>query len=194
MKAESQLPVIVGISGASGAVYAIRLLEILRELDVESHLVMSKAAELAIALETDMDAKAVRALAYANHKLSDVGAQIASGSFRTRGMVLIPCSVRTWSEVATGVTSSLLTRAADVTLKEKRPLVVMARETPLHVGHLRSLTQLAEMGATIMPPLPAFYLKPKSISEMVDHTIARVLDCLGLDWPDAARWDGPGSN
>lgn len=194
MKAEQNLPVIVGVSGASGAVYAIRLLQILQELDVQSHLVMSKAAELAISLETDMDAKAVRALAHTNHKLADVGAQIASGSFRTRGMVLAPCSVRTWSEVATGVTSSLLTRAADVTLKEKRPLVVLARETPLHVGHLRSLTQLAEMGATIMPPLPAFYLKPETIAEMVDHTLARVLDCLGLDWQGAVRWQGPESS
>ncbi|VAV89152.1 Flavin prenyltransferase UbiX [hydrothermal vent metagenome] len=183
------LPIIIGVSGASGSVFAIRLLEILRELGVPTHLVMSKAAELALSLETNYSAKQVKALADHVYKVHDVGAAIASGSFLVRGMIIAPCSVRTWSEIATGVTSSLLTRAADVTLKENRRLVLMVRESPLHLGHLRSLTQLAEMGAVIAPPVPAFYLKPENLTEMVDQTLDRVLDQFGLARNTVKRWE-----
>ncbi len=188
MNEPNSLPIIIGVSGASGSIYAVRLLEMLREMNVPTHLVMSKAAELALSLETKYSAAQVKALAAHVYKVADVGAAIASGSFVTRGMIIAPCSVRTWSEIATGVTSSLLTRAADVVLKENRKLVIMARETPLHVGHLRSLTALAEMGAVIAPPLPAFYLKPKSIDEMVDQTLDRVLDQFGLARDGVPRW------
>jgi len=184
----SNLPIVIGVSGASGSIFAVRLLQILRELNVPTHLVMSKAAELALSMETDLSAGEVKSLADAVYKVADVGAAIASGSFLTRGMVIAPCSVRTWSEIATGVTSSLLTRAADVTLKEQRKLLLMIRETPLHLGHLRSLTALAEMGAIIAPPVPAFYLKPQNIEEMVDHTLDRVLDSFGLARKDVKRW------
>ncbi|MBL4596951.1 MAG: UbiX family flavin prenyltransferase [Robiginitomaculum sp.] len=187
-KSLHSLPIVIGVSGASGSVFAIRLLQILAELDVPTHLVMSKAAELALSYETDYRAADVKALANTVYKVQDVGAAISSGSFQTQGMIIAPCSVRTWSEIATGVTSSLLTRAADVTLKEKRPLVLMVRETPLHVGHLRSLTALAEMGATIAPPVPAFYLKPQNLEEMVDQTLIRVLDSFGLAPITAKRW------
>ncbi len=189
MNDQQNLPIIIGVSGASGSVFAVRLLQILRELEVPTHLVMSKAAELALSLETDFSAAQVKALADTVYKVADVGAAIASGSFRTQGMVIAPCSVRTWSEIATGVTSSLLTRAADVVLKEQRKLVLMVRETPLHLGHLRSLTQLSEMGAVIAPPVPAFYLKPQTIDEMVDQTLDRVLDQFNLARPDVKRWD-----
>jgi 4-hydroxy-3-polyprenylbenzoate decarboxylase len=189
MTRQTSLPIIIGVSGASGSIYAVRLLQILRELGVPTHLIMSKAAELALSLETDYSAKQIKAMADRVYKVGDVGASIASGSFLTRGMILAPCSVRTWSEIASGVTSSLLTRAADVVLKERRTLVVMARETPLHLGHLRSLTQLAEMGAVIAPPVPAFYLKPQNIEEMVDQTLARVLDQFGLAANETKRWD-----
>lgn len=185
---DQNLPIVIGVSGASGSVYAIRLLQNLRELEVPSHLVMSKAAELALSLETDFTAAEVKDLATEVHKIADVGASIASGSFLSRGMVIAPCSVRTWSEIATGVTSSLLTRAADVTLKERRTLVLMVRETPLHLGHLRSLTALAEIGAIIAPPVPAFYLKPQNIEEMVDQTLDRVLDSFGLARNEVKRW------
>ncbi|MCF6292987.1 MAG: UbiX family flavin prenyltransferase [Robiginitomaculum sp.] len=184
----SNLPIVIGVSGASGSIFAVRLLQILRELNVPTHLVMSKAAELALSMETDLSAGEVKSLADVVYKVADVGATIASGSFLTRGMVIAPCSVRTWSEIATGVTSSLLTRAADVTLKEQRKLLLMVRETPLHLGHLRSLTALAEMGAIIAPPVPAFYLKPRNIEEIVDHTLDRVLDNFGLARKDVKRW------
>lgn len=182
--------VVVGISGASGAVYGVRTLEALKELDIESHLVVSRAGLMTLAQETDLTPDDLAARADVTHKLADVGASIASGSFRTLGMIIAPCSVRTFSEIATGVTSSLLTRAADVTLKERRPLVLMVRETPLHLGHLRSLTALAEMGATIAPPLPAFYARPDSIDQMIDQSVGRALDQLGLDWPQTRRWQG----
>src|ERR1700743_48486 len=181
---------VVGISGASGAAYGIRLLEALKELNVESHLVMSKPGEMTIGYETDITPKQVAAKADAVYAINDIAAPIASGSFRTKGMIIAPCSVRTWSEIATGVTTNLLTRAADVTLKERRPLVLMVRETPLHVGHLRALTQLAEMGAIILPPLPAFYAEPHKISDFVDQVVGRALDLLGQDWPKQTRWNG----
>lgn len=180
--------VVVGISGASGAVYGVRLLDALSELGVESHLVVSKAAALTLSDETGLSVADVNGRASVVHKAGDIGASIASGSFKALGMVVAPCSVRSMSEIATGVTSSLLTRAADVTLKERRPLVLMVRETPLHLGHLRTLTALAEMGAIIAPPLPAFYAAPQSLDDLVDQSVGRVLDILGLDWARTRRW------
>jgi len=179
---------IVGISGASGVVYGLRALDACRELGVESHLVMSRAAAQTLATETDLSVADVNARADVVHKVADIGASIASGSFRTLGMIVAPCSVRTMSEIASGVTSSLLTRAADVTLKERRPLVLMVRETPLHLGHLRTLVKLAEMGAVIAPPLPAFYAKPASLEAMVDQSVGRALDLFGLSWTPVKRW------
>ena len=179
---------VVGISGASGVVYGLRALDACRELGVESHLVMSKSAVLTLSQETGFSAAQVNAKADIVHRVGDVGAAIASGSYRTLGMIVAPCSVRTMSEIATGVTASLLTRAADVTLKERRPLVLMVRETPLHLGHLRTMTKLAEMGAVIAPPLPAFYAKPTSIAEMVDQSVGRALDLFGLSWRPVKRW------
>ncbi|MEW6017710.1 MAG: UbiX family flavin prenyltransferase [Pseudomonadota bacterium] len=179
---------VVGISGASGAAYGLRALAACRELGVESHLVMSKAAALTLAQETTLTPADVQAMADMTYRSGDVGAAISSGSFRTLGMLIAPCSVRTMSEIATGVTASLLTRAADVTLKERRPLVVMVRETPLHLGHLRTMVKLAEMGAVIAPPLPAFYAKPQSLEEMVDQSVGRALDLFGLSWAPVKRW------
>jgi 4-hydroxy-3-polyprenylbenzoate decarboxylase len=183
--------IIVGMSGASGAVYGVRLLQVLKGLPVETHLVMSRAAEMTLAAETDFKPKDVRALADAVHAIGDVGAPIASGSFRTMGMIVAPCSVHSMAEIASGATSNLLTRAADVALKERRRLVLMLRETPLHSGHLRNLLALSEMGAVIAPPVPAFYAKPASIAEMVDHSIGRVLDLFGLETGLVRRWGEP---
>jgi flavin prenyltransferase len=179
---------IVGISGASGAIYGLRLLQTLRELKIETHLVISKAAEMTIAYETEMKPSALKEMADFAYPPGDLGAPIASGSFPAIGMVVAPCSVRSMAEIATGVTSSLLTRAADVTLKERRRLVLMLRETPLHSGHLRNLLTLSDMGAIIAPPVPAFYARPQSIEEMVDHSIGRVLDLFGLDSGRVKRW------
>ena len=179
---------VIGLSGASGVAYGIRALEALGELGIESHLVMTKPAQLTIGYETDLTPKQVAAKADHVHRIEDIAAPIASGSFRTRGMIVAPCSVRTMSEIATGVTTSLLTRAADVMLKERRLLVLMVRETPLHLGHLRSMTALAEMGAIILPPVPAFYAEPKTLSDLVDQMVGRALDLLGYEWPDTRRW------
>ena len=179
---------VVGISGASGVVYGLRALDACRDLGVESHLVMSKAAVLTLAQETSLSIAEVNAKADVVHKVADIGAAIASGSFKTLGMLVAPCSVRTMSEVATGVTSSLLSRAADVVLKERRPLVLMVRETPLHLGHLRTLVKLAEMGAVIAPPLPAFYAQPATLEAMVDQSVGRALDLFGLSWTPVKRW------
>jgi flavin prenyltransferase len=179
---------VVGITGASGVVYGLRALDACRDLGVESHLVLSKSAALTLSQETELSVADVNARADVVHRAADIGASIASGSFRTLGMIIAPCSVRTMSEVATGVTSSLLSRAADVTLKERRPLVLMVRETPLHLGHLRTLTKLSEMGAIIAPPLPAFYAKPVSIAEMVDQSVGRALDLFDLSWRPVKRW------
>jgi 4-hydroxy-3-polyprenylbenzoate decarboxylase len=179
---------VVGISGASGVVYGLRALDACRELGVESHLVLSKSAALTLAQETGFSVGEVNEKADVVHRVGDIGAAIASGSYRTLGMIVAPCSVRTMSEIATGVTASLLTRAADVTLKERRPLVLMVRETPLHLGHLRTMTKLAEMGAVIAPPLPAFYAKPQSIAEMVDQSVGRAFDLFGLSWRPVKRW------
>lgn len=179
---------VVGLSGASGVAYGIRLLDALAELGVESHLVMSKAAEMTIGYETALRPKDVAAKADRTYAVSDIAAPIASGSFKTEGMIIAPCSVRTMSEISTGVTSSLLTRSADVTLKERRPLILVVRESPLHLGHLRTLTNLAEMGAIILPPVPAFYAAPHTISDIVDQMVGRMLDILGYDWPKVRRW------
>ena len=183
-----QVPLVVGISGASGVVYGLRALDACRELGVETHLVISRSAALTLAQETELALSEVQAKATVVHRVADIGASISSGSFRTMGMIVAPCSVRSMSEIATGVTSSLLTRAADVTLKERRPLVLMVRETPLHLGHLRTLVRLAEMGAIIAPPLPAFYTKPQSLEEMVDQSVGRALDLFGLTWKPVRRW------
>lgn len=169
-------------------VYGVRTLDACRELGVESHLVVSRSAVLTLQQETGQSVAELNERADFVHRVSDIGAAIASGSFRTLGMVIAPCSVRTMSEIATGVTSSLLTRAADVTLKERRTLVLMVRETPLHLGHLRTMTKLAEMGAVIAPPLPAFYAKPASIAEMVDQSVGRALDLFDLSWRPVKRW------
>jgi 4-hydroxy-3-polyprenylbenzoate decarboxylase len=179
---------IVGISGASGVAYGVRLLEALRTLNVESHLVLTRSAELTLAYESELSPNQVKALAFASYAPGDVGAPLASGSFRTMGMIVAPCSIRSMSEIATGVTSSLLTRAADVCLKERRRLVLMVRETPLHLGHLRTLTQLAELGAVIAPAMPALYPKPQSIEAIIDHTVGRLLDLFELDSGLAHRW------
>jgi 4-hydroxy-3-polyprenylbenzoate decarboxylase len=157
-------------------------------MGVESHLVMSRAAALTLAQETELSVADVAARASAFHKVADVGASIASGSFKTLGMIVAPCSVRTMSEIATGVTSSLLTRAADVTLKERRTLVLMVRETPLHLGHVRTMVKLAEMGAVLAPPLPAFYARPGSVEDLVDQSVGRALDLFGLSWSAVKRW------
>ena len=179
---------IVGITGASGSVYGLRVLDACRELGLESHLVLSRAGALTLAQETGLTVEAVNARADVVHKAGDIGAAISSGSFRTMGMIVAPCSIKSMSEIATGVTGSLLPRAADVVLKERRRLVLMLRETPFHLGHLRTMTALAEMGAVIAPPLPAFYAKPASIAEMVDQSVGRALDLFGLDWTPVKRW------
>lgn len=181
---------VVGMSGASGAVYGVRLLEMLAARKVETHLVMSKAARLTLAHEMSMQPKDVSAKASFTYAVDDIAATISSGSFPTGGMAIAPCSVRTMSEIATGTTSSLLTRAADVTLKERRPLLLLVRETPLHLGHLRTMTALAEMGAIIMPPVPAFYTAPATIRDIVDETVARILAVFGHSWPGAKIWGG----
>jgi flavin prenyltransferase len=182
---------IVGISGASGVVYGARLLELLRPLAVETHLVVSRSAEVTLALETPLKPADLRARADVVHAIGDLAAPISSGSFPTIGMVVAPCSVRSMAEIATGVTTTLLSRAADVTLKERRPLVLLVRETPLHTGHLRTMTALSEMGAIIAPPVPAFYAKPRTLDEMIDQTLGRVLDLFGLDAGTVRRWGEP---
>lgn len=182
---------IVGISGASGVIYGIRLLEILRGLGIETHLVMSPAAEITLAHETDLKVAQVRAMADHCHAQGNIAAAISSGSFRTMGMIVAPCSIRSMSEIATGVTSGLISRAADVVLKERRRLVLMVRETPLHLGHLQTMTRLAEMGAIIAPPVPAFYGRPETIADLVDHSLGRVLDLFDLDAGILRRWKDP---
>ena len=188
--AKAAARLIVGISGASGTIYGVRLLELLRKAEVETHLVMSRSAEMTLAYETDLKPKDVRALASVNYAVTDIGAAVSSGSFPTMGMIIAPCSIRTMSEIASGVTASLLSRAADVVLKEKRRLVLAIRETPLHVGHLRSMTVLAEIGAVIAPIVPAFYNRPQSVDDIVNHTCGRLLDLFGIDAGIVKRWKG----
>lgn len=179
---------IVGISGASGAIYGIRMLQAARALGLETHLVLTRAAAMTINYETEYTVKGVCALASVVHAVDDVGAPISSGSFRTMGMVVAPCSMRSVSEIAYGNTSSLLSRAADVQLKEKRRVVLLAREAPLHVGHLRMLAAVAEIGAIVLPPVPAFYTRPETIEDIVSHTVGRALDLFGLDAGLVRRW------
>jgi 4-hydroxy-3-polyprenylbenzoate decarboxylase len=179
---------IVGISGASGIVYGVRLLEALRCVDAETHLVMTKAAQITLAHEMSLKVADVQSLAHVVHRPDDIAASIASGSFQTNGMIVAPCSIRTLSEIASGVTSNLLTRAADVVLKERRRLVLMVRETPLHLGHLRSMAQVTEMGAIVMPPVPAFYARPQTVDDIVNHSVGRVLDLFGIDTNLVQRW------
>jgi len=188
--AKAATRLIVGISGASGTIYGVRLLELLRKAEVETHLVMSRSAEMTLAYETDIKPKDVRALASVHYAITDIGAAISSGSFPTMGMIIAPCSIRTMSEIASGVTASLLSRAADVVLKEKRRLVLAIRETPLHIGHLRSMTVLAEIGAVIAPIVPAFYNRPRSVDDIVNHTCGRLLDLFGIDTGIVKRWKG----
>jgi 4-hydroxy-3-polyprenylbenzoate decarboxylase len=180
--------IIVGISGASGVIYGVRALEVLRDLGLETHLVMTKSAQITLAHETDLKVAAVQQLASVVHRIDDIGASISSGSFKTMGMIVAPCSIRTMSEISTGMTTTLLTRAADVVLKERRRLLLLTRETPLHLGHLRSMTQLTEMGAIVMPPVPAFYAKPVTIDDMIDHTIGRALDLFDIETKLVKRW------
>jgi 4-hydroxy-3-polyprenylbenzoate decarboxylase len=185
---------VVGISGASGVIYGIRLLEVLRAIpDLETHLVMSPAAGQTIALETDRKPRDVEALATVSYRYADIAASLSSGSFATMGMIVLPCSMKTAAAIAWGFDDSLLTRAADVTLKERRRLIVCPRETPLHLGHLRTLAQLAEVGAIVAPVSPAFYGRPTTIDQLLDHQVGRLLDLFGLEAPKdiATRWTGP---
>ncbi|KML22839.1 3-octaprenyl-4-hydroxybenzoate carboxy-lyase [Leclercia adecarboxylata] len=184
---------IVGISGASGAIYGVRLLQVLRNVaDVETHLVMSQAARQTLSLETDLSLRDVQALADVVHDARDIAASISSGSFKTAGMVILPCSIKTLSGIVNSYTDTLVTRAADVVLKERRPLVLCVRETPLHLGHLRLMTQAAELGAVIMPPVPAFYHRPQTLDDVINQTVNRVLDQFDIDLPDDlfTRWQG----
>ncbi|RJF86359.1 UbiX family flavin prenyltransferase [Oleomonas cavernae] len=182
--------IIIGISGASGAVYGVRLLEALRVLQVETHLVVSRAGGLTLAHEMNMTVRDLRALADFTYGASDVGAAVSSGSFKTLGMIVAPCSMKTLGEIAHGTGGNLLARAADVVLKERRRLVLMARETPLTLAHLKNMQSVTEMGGIIAPPVPAFYAKPDSLDAMVDHTVTRVLDLFGLDTGLIERWAG----
>ena len=179
---------IIGISGASGVIYGIRALQLLRDTDVETHLVMSKSAEMTMGYEVKIKPSAVRELADVAHAIGDVGASISSGSFNTMGMLVLPCSIRTMSEISSGVTSSLLSRAADVVLKERRRLVLGVRETPLHTGHLRTLVRLSEIGAVVSPIVPAFYAQPTSGDDIINHTVGRLLDLFDLNVGVVGRW------
>ena len=181
---------VVGISGASGAPYALRLLQVLKDQGIPTHLVISKSAARALKEEAGLGVSEVRALAAANYSNHDLGAAIASGSFRTRGMIVMPCSIRTLSDVAYGTTDTLLSRAADVVLKERRRLVLVVRETPLHHGHLRSMLAATESGAIIMPPVPAFYHRPSTIEDIVDQMVGRCLDLFDIECGLVKRWEG----
>jgi flavin prenyltransferase len=181
---------IIGMTGASGAIYGVRLLHLLRATDIETHLVLSKSAKVTLTQELDVKVSDVTALADVVHQADNIGAAISSGSFHTIGMVIAPCSMRSLAEIATGVTSSLVTRAADVVLKERRRLVLMARETPLHLGHLKSMVAATEIGAIIYPPVPAFYARPAGIEQMVDQTLGRVLDLFDIRTDVVNRWEG----
>jgi flavin prenyltransferase len=192
---EANLKIVVGVSGASGAIYGIRLLEKLRlQPGVETHLILTRSGEKTLFLETGKKVAEFKALAQFSYALEDISGRLASGSFGTDGMVIAPCSIHTMSAIAHGISSNLLIRAADVTLKERRPLILMVRESPLHLGHLRTMVALAEMGAVIAPPVPAFYHRPETILDLVDHSVDRVLDLLGLPSQTARRWDGPAVN
>jgi 4-hydroxy-3-polyprenylbenzoate decarboxylase len=185
------LRIIIGITGASGSVYGWRLLEKLRSIpEMEIHLVISRSGERTAFLETGKTAADFKTLSHASYPVEDIGCRLASGSFPTDGMVIAPCSIHTMSAIAAGISSNLMVRAADVTLKERRRLILMVRESPLHLGHLRSMTALAEMGAILAPPVPGFYHHPQTVEEIVDHSVDRVMDLMGVPSPDARRWDG----
>jgi 4-hydroxy-3-polyprenylbenzoate decarboxylase len=190
MIVEQSRRLIVGMTGATGIIYAVRLLQALRRLKIETHFVVTKPAEMTAVYEWPEPIKSIRALADFNYGIGDIGAAIASGSFRTMGMIVAPCSARTVAEIASGASSNLLTRAADVCLKERRRLVLMVRETPLHTGHLRAMLAASEIGAIIAPPVPAFYSKPATLDAMIDHTIGRVLDLFDLEAGLVDRWTG----
>ncbi len=179
---------IVGISGASGAIYGLTALRFLRDVGAETHLIVTRSAQITIAHELNMKTQELAALADVVYRNDDIGAAISSGSFLTTGMLIAPCSIRTLSEISSGITGSLISRAADVVLKERRKLVLLVRETPLHLGHLRQMVQVTEIGAVVMPPVPAFYAKPQSIQDIVDHTIGRALDAFGLHQALGLRW------
>lgn len=181
---------IVGISGASGVVYGVRLLELLRQRGVETHLIMSRSAQITLTYETNLKVSDVEKLASVVHSYDDIGAACSSGSFKNLGMIVAPCSIKSMSEIATGVTSNLLSRSADVALKERRRVVLLLRETPLHIGHIRTMAAVTEAGAIVYPPVPAFYAMPKSLSDMVDHTLGRVLDLFDIDVGTVRRWSG----
>lgn len=181
---------IVGVTGATGMVYAMRILEVLRSLSIETHLVVTKPAEMTLAYESTDGSRKLRNLADVVHPINDIGASIASGSFKTDGMVVVPCSVRSLAEIANGITTNLLTRAADVCLKERRRLVLAVRETPLHAGHLKNMLAATEMGAIIAPPVPAFYTQPASVTDLVDHTVGRLLDLFDIESGLVSRWEG----
>lgn len=185
------LKIVVGVSGASGSIYGFRLLERLREFgNVETHLILSRSGERTGFLELKKKAADWKALASYAYPFEDIGSRLASGSFQTDGMVVAPCSIQSMSAIASGISNNLLTRAADVTLKERRPLILMVRETPYHLGHLRSMVALTEMGAIIAPPVPGFYNQPQTVLDLVDHSVDRVLDLLGIPRPGAPRWSG----
>jgi 4-hydroxy-3-polyprenylbenzoate decarboxylase len=181
-------PLVVGISGASGAIYGVRTLEILKSHGIAAHLVISKSAALTLKEEADLSVEQVRELAESSYQITDVGAAISSGSFKTRGMIIVPCSIRTLSDIAYCTTDNLLSRAADVTLKERRRLVLVVREAPLHAGHLRSMLAATENGAIVVPPVPAFYPRPQSVDDIVDHTVGRCLDLFDIDVGLVKRW------
>jgi flavin prenyltransferase len=187
---DGYMTIVTGISGASGAIYGLRLLEKLCREEAEIHLILTRSAEKTIFLETGQTAAEVRKLARYSYPVEDISCRLASGSYQTDGMVIAPCSINTMSAIAHGISSNLLVRAADVTLKERRKLILVVRESPLHLGHLRTMTALAEMGAIIAPPVPGFYHNPKTVMEIVDHSVDRVMDLLGLPAPDARRWEG----
>lgn len=186
------LRIVVGVTGASGAVYPLRLLQKLRSSEAEIHLILSRSGAKTLFLETGKQASELKAYADQIWPVDDISAPLASGSFTTAGMIVAPCSIHTMSSIAFGITSNLLTRAADVTLKERRRLILMVRESPLHLGHLKTMTALAELGAIIAPPMPGFYTNPSSIEELVDSSVDRVLDLIGLPDTAARRWNGPG--
>jgi len=183
--------IVAGISGASGAIYGLRLLERLREQQAEIHLILTRSGEKTLFLETGKTAAEVRRMADCSYSIEDISCRLASGSFRTDAMVVAPCSIHTMSAIAGGISSNLLVRAADVTLKERRRLVLVVRESPFHLGHLRNMTALAEMGAIIAPPIPNFYSNPQTVMDIVDRSVERVMDLIGLPLADARRWGGP---
>jgi flavin prenyltransferase len=190
MSGNQKKRMVVGITGASGAIYGIRLLEMLKVAGIETHLIVSRAALLTLAYETELKLADVERLATVVHPNNDVGAACSSGSFRTMGMIIAPCSIKTMAEIATGNTANLISRAADVALKERRRVVLMLRETPLHLGHIKTMAAVTEAGAIVYPPVPAFYAQPKSLADMIDHTLGRVLDLFDIEVGTVRRWSG----